>query len=234
MTPAIQPFLEVEPSSLCAPSLLLIGNDQERNFLKLLNCHPSLRQYVDTVKASKEPRALAEIAARFPEPDYRTKLQVVLPKTDADLVVYERATGCAMVLQHKWRIGPDTLNESISNDEELSKGVRQAVLARDYWRADLDNLRKTLSLPAAAPVTGVEACVISRGSGPTGFLARPEVPVLTENAFLSLLERYRSLPNLWKLLNARPDLDEAAQRFRDVKYIVSLAGFEFVIPGLAQ
>jgi hypothetical protein len=39
---------------------------------------------------------------------------------------------------------------------------------------------------------------------------------------------------LWELVNARPDLDESAQRFRDVKYTVSLAGFEFVIPGLAQ
>lgn len=232
--PVLQPFLEVGPRSLCVPSLFLIGNNQERNFLKLLNWHPSLRQYVDTVRASKEPRALAEIAARFPEPDYRTKRQVVLPKTDADLVVYERTSGLAMVLQHKWHIGPDTLNESTSNDDELNEGVRQAVLARDYWRADLDNLRATLSLSVSAPITGIEACVICRGSGPTGFLARPEVPVLTENAFLALLARDRSLPNLWTLLNARPDLDEAAERFLDVQYTVSLAGFEFVIPGLAQ
>jgi hypothetical protein len=90
----------------------------------------------DMLFISKEPRALAEIAARFPEPDYRTKPQVVLPKTDADLVVYERATGCAIVLQHKWLIAPDTLNESASNDEELNSGARRrrwsgvAIIAR--------------------------------------------------------------------------------------------------------
>ncbi len=233
-TPLIQPFLDLGSRTLCAPSPFLIGNDLERNFLKLLNRHPALRQHVDKVKASKEPRALADIAAQFPEPCYRTKPQVLLPKTDADLVVYERSTGFAMVLQHKWLIAPDTLNESTSNDEELSKGVRQAVLARDYWRADVDHLRKTLALSADEPLTIVEACVISRGSDPTGFLARPEVPVLTENAFLSLLAREPSLPGLWKLLNARPDLAEASRRFRDVKYSVSLVGIEFVMPGLAQ
>jgi len=233
-TPVLQPFLEVRPEMLCTPSLFLVGNSFERNLLKLLICHPTLRQYVDAVKASKEPRALADISAKFPEPSFRTRLNVVLPCTDADLVVYERTTGFVMILQHKWLIGPDTLNESASNDEELSKGIRQAVQARDYWKGDLNHLRRTLALSADEPLTTIEACVISRGADPTGFLARPEVPVLTENAYLALLSQERSLPGLWRLVNARPDLREASRRFHDVKYSVSLVGIEFVIPGLAQ
>ena len=86
-----------------------------------------MRQYGNIVKASKEPLALAELAARFPEPAYRTKPQVALPDTDADLVIYECASGWAIVLQHKWLIAPDTANESKSNDEELNNGVRQSA-----------------------------------------------------------------------------------------------------------
>ena len=67
-----------------------------------------------------------------------------------------------MVIQHKWLIGPDTASESASNDEELNKGVRQAVLARDYGRAAPDELRRSLSLPDEAAITQIEACVSSR------------------------------------------------------------------------
>lgn len=234
-TPLLQPFLEINPGMMCAPSLFLIGNDFERNFLKLLMRHPALRQYADTVKASKEPRALADIAGQFPEPTYRTKPQIVLPMTDADLVIYEQASGWAIIVQHKWLIAPETLNESASNDVELGKGIRQAIQARDHFRANnMDALRDALSLSPSEPLVAIEVCVICRGSGPTGFAAQLEVPVLTEKAFLSLLERDRMLPNLWALLNARPDLTEAAQRFREAQAPLVLAGIEFVLPVLAR
>ena len=113
-------------------------------------------------------------------------------------------------------------------------GSDRALRARDYWRANLDHLRKTLSLSPEARPTTVEACVICRGSEPTGFVTRPPVPVLSENSFVSLLNRDRSLPKLWKLLNDRPDLAAAAKQFQDVKYTLLLAGYEFVIPGLAR
>ena len=123
-TPMLQPFLEILPDQLCVPSLFLITNNFERNFLRLINRHPALLQYANAINTSKEPRALAEISALFPGPAYRTKPQVRIPTTDADLVIYEAATGWVLVVQHKWLIGPDTANESAANDDELSKGVR--------------------------------------------------------------------------------------------------------------
>jgi hypothetical protein len=232
-TPMLQPFLEILSDQLCVPSLFLITNNFERNFLRLLNRHPALIGYSGAVNASKEPLALAEMSALFPGPTYRTKQQVVLPKTDADLVVYEGATGWVMILQHKWLIGPDTASESASNDDELNKGIRQGVLARDYWRREPGHLRNALSLPGDAPITNVEACVVCRGADATGFLAVPAIPVITETAFRSLLNPRCGLQTLWTLLNARPDLTEAVGRFRDVTYTVPLAGYEFVLPGLA-
>src|SRR5438045_9669948 len=107
-------------------------------------------------------------------------------------------------------MGPDTARGSASNGDELSKGIRQGVLARDYWRAEPGHLRKALSLPGDAPLTNVEACVVCRGADATGFLAAPAIPVITETAFVSLLDRGRSLPSFWTMLNARPDLPDAA------------------------
>lgn len=233
-TPMLQPFLEILQDRLCAPSLFLTTNNFERNFLRLLNRHPALLQYASAVNRSKEPLALAEISALFPSPAYRTRPQVRIPTTDADLVVYEAATGWVVVVQHKWLIGPDTANESATNDDELSKGVRQGVLVRDYWRAEPGHLRNALSLPIEAPIANIEACVVCRGADATGFLSVPAIPVITETSFVSLLNRGGGLPSLWKLLNERPDLADAAGQFRDVSYSVPLAGYEFVLPGLAM
>jgi hypothetical protein len=233
-TPVLQPFLPIAPQLLAVPSLFVTTTDFERNFLRLINRHPALLPYADAVKKSKEPLALAQIAALFPEPAYRTKPQVLLPKTDADLVVWERATGLVIVIQHKWLIGPDTASESASNDEELNKGVRQAVLARDYWRAAPDELRRSLSLPDEAAITQIEACVISRGSEPTGFVKQPAVPVASEKALVALFNRERTLTSLWKLLTTRPDQIESAKQTREVRFTVDLAGYQFVIPGLAM
>jgi hypothetical protein len=193
----------------------------------------SARPYADAVNKSKEPLALAEISALFPGPAYRTKPQVRIPTTDADQVIYEITTGWVIVMQHKWLIGPDTANESASNDDELSRGIKQGVQVRDYWRAEPRHLRNALSLSTSDPITNIEACVVVRGGDATGFLSAPAVPVITESAFMSLLSRGGSLPSLWKLLNERPDLAEAAGQTRDISYTVPLAGYEFVLPGLA-
>jgi hypothetical protein len=104
---------------------------------------------------------------------------------------------------------------------------------RDYWRAEPAHLRNALSLSAGDPITNIEACVVVRGADATGFLSAPAVPLITETAFASLLSKSAGLPTLWKLLNERPDLAEAAGQTRDVSYTVSLAGYEFVLPGLA-
>ena len=159
---------------------------------------------------------------------------MLFPKTDADLVVWERATGLVIVIQHKWLIGPDTASESASNDEELNKGVRQAVSARDYWRAAPNELRRSLSLTDEAAITQIEACVISRGSEPTGFVKPPAVPVASEKALVALFDQERTLTSLWKLLTTRPDQIESAKQTREIRFTVDLAGYEFVIPGLAM
>ena len=42
-----------------------------------------------------------------------------------------RASGFVLIVQHRWLIVPDTVNESSANDEELGRGVRQGRDARD-------------------------------------------------------------------------------------------------------
>jgi len=235
MMPPLQPFVEIVSQRLCVPSLFLIGNDVERNFLKLLNRHPALRQYVDTVNAAKEPLALAQLSALFPDSTFKTTTRVRLPGvTDVDLVIYEFESGFTLLVQHKWLIAPDTVSESTGNDEELRKGLRQALKARDYCRESPALLLQALSLPGSSALSRIEAVVLCRGGDSTGFVDVPAVPVMTEKAFRCLLDKEQRLPQLWNLANARPDLSEASSRFLDGTSTIKLAGYEFVIPVLAR
>ena len=233
-TPILQPFLEILPDRICVPSSFLIGNAIERNFLKLLNRHPQMRQYVNTVNQAKEPLALDQIGQLFPEPGFQIAKQVVIPGlTDADIIVYERSSGFVLVLQHKSLNSPATAKESGSNDDELRKGVQQAVKSRDAFSADPQLLRKALRLTSSDRISEIGAAVVCRGSESTGFVPESQVPVVSERAFRLLVEKAKDLGQLWNALKERPDLAQAAQSVLDAKRKVNLAGYEFVFPVLA-
>ena len=222
------------PDRICVPSLFLIGNAIERSFLKLLNRHPQMRQFVNVVNQAKESIALNELEELLPEPDYRVAKRLVVPwLTDADMIVYEPPSGRVLVLQHKWLIGP---KESTSNDDELQKGIQQAVKSRDAFRGEPQLLRKALHLTSTDHISVIEAAAVCRGSESTGFMpeSQAQVPVVSERAFRLLLGKTKDLGQLWIALKKRPDLGEAAKSVLDAKRKVNLAGYEFVFPALAS
>ncbi len=148
--PFAQPFLEVAPDLFCIPSLVPGGTDIELTFQRLVHRHVELRCFADRINMSKEPFALSQLEILFPEPTFVTRKQMEIPGiTDADLVIYERFSGFVLIVQHKWLIGPDALNESCSHDEELSKGVRQGRDACTHWRENEAGLRSVLKLSSS-------------------------------------------------------------------------------------
>jgi hypothetical protein len=234
-TPALQPFVEIEPDLLCVCSPLLIGSDVERNFLKLINLLPELRPFSQQVKEAKEPLALQQIAQLFPSPTFRCEPQVEIPGiTDADLIVYERGTGFVLIIQHKWLIEPETVEESNSNDMHLSNGAVQAVEAMEYFRKDNPALRRALGLSDSDPISEIQGIVVCRGEESTGFLGEAAVPILAERAFRTLLARETDLRSVWQLTNARPDLVEASAKFEDTTTSIRIGRYEFVLPVLVN
>jgi hypothetical protein len=230
--PVLQPLLPIA-HCLAAPDLFIIGNNFERNFLKLLYRHPQLQPFATTVDSTKEPTALGQLAALFPEPRFRTRRGIVIPGvTDADLSVYDNSTGFLLIIQHKWLIGPDTVNESASNDARLENGIHQAVVARDRFRQDATLVRAGLNL-ANLPINQIEGVVVCRGAEPTGFFEPdPTVPIITEDRFRQLRTEHEPMPDLWTSLVGRPDHKRAASQATDMTTQLELAGWEFRFPGM--
>jgi len=232
--PILQPFLPLNCSQLCLPSLFIIGNSFERNFRKLANRHPEMRQAAGELEARLESIALEDISALFPKPQFRVRKQVDIPSvTDADIVVFDFDSHSTLIIQHKWLIAPDTLLESSSNDEKLLSGVKQAVLARECFREDLSRFKSAMELETDQQIGDIEAVTVCRGLGHTGFLPDPAVPVLAEMDFRNLVAQSSDLAHLWGLLSTRPDRSKAADKSEDMKTSLTLCGYEFVIPGLA-
>lgn len=233
--PILQPLLPVDNDRLCLPTSFVNGNSFERNFRKLLHHHPRLREFVDEFESDLEPAALRTLSDLFPHPRFTTVLQLQIPNvTDVDVLVFDLDAGFALVIEHKWLIAPDTLRESISNDEKLARGSQQATRSCQYLRDHHDYLRDSLGLPRNQEINTIEGVVVSRGLEPTGFQAmNHEIPIVTERAFTELRTQTDGLPRLWELLMVRPDHDRAEARAADIRSVLSLGGYEFVLPGMA-
>jgi hypothetical protein len=234
-TAPIQPLLAIPANNLILVTNLVNHSNVERNLQKLLNRHPQLRSFYAPLKAAKEKIALTYLAGLFQSPGFAVKPTVIIKGvTDADLLVYERASGFVLVIQHKWLIAPETVSESSSNDEQLREGARQAVAARDVFRKDHALLRSVLELPNDQPVERVEAAVICRGAEQTGFLGQQAVPVALERAFEELWEQSsHSLSKLWERLSSRPDHTGAASRYGDTSAHLTVGGIRFSFPALS-
>lgn len=232
--PILQPLLPISNEELCIPSSLIHGNNFERNFFKLLQRHPALLPFRSGIEQGKEPIAIDHLKSLFPAPEYGTKENIVISGlTDADLVVYEVQTRFALVIQHKWLVEPDTVDESQSNDERLREGAKQSVNARDYFREHHAFLCSKLGLLGSEAIDQIQAVVVCRGAEPTSFLLDQPVPIITEVAFAGLWKKAATLNDLWEVVNSRPDKKDAAAKVTEGHVRVQLSGYEFVMPGLA-
>jgi hypothetical protein len=234
-TAPIQPFFEIAPGHLTVQLSLIPTLSIERNLQKLLSRHPILRKFYEQVKSAKEQIALEHLRGLFPKADFMVKPTIVIKDvTDADLLVYQRSSGFALVIQHKWLIAPETVKESGANDDELRKGAVQAVQSRDVFRNDHALVRRELGLPDDQKIDRVEAVVVCRGAEPTGFLGKQAVPIAVERSFEDLWKQSSgSLSELWNKLSTRPDHVEAASRYGDTALSITLGGLRFSLPMLS-
>lgn len=231
----IQPFFEVSLGLLALPMTLVTTHSVERNLQKILNQHPNLRSFYPRLKDAKEDIALSYLRTLFPETAFVAKPTIIIEGvTDADLVIYERASGFVLVIQHKWLIAPESVRESGANDDELRKGASQATRSRDAFRKDPTLLRRELGLSQEQPISGVEAVVICRGAEPTAFLGKLGIPIALERAFEDLWqESGRSMKELWEKLSSRPDHKKAAERYKDTPFTITVGGMDFTFPGFS-
>ncbi len=236
--PICQPLILANQTEVLVPRAFSGGSRFERNFQKLLAKNPLTRREFDTFSSSKENIALPRLVTLLRQQGIAATDRVPISEggrlvTDIDILAFDRRDGSLLVLQHKWLIEPDTVNESKACDEKLSKGVSQARTAISY----LENTAFARQILPDIPPEGyssLQGLVVSKGFEPTGFLPETDIPVVTEEWFKANVRTCSGLGALHGLARSRPDRRELAKKFMSSSAVARLAGYELRVPVIAQ
>jgi len=233
-----QPLIRANDTEVLVPYAYTLGGRFERNFLKLLAKNPKTAKEYDKFSSLKENIALPKLVRLLRAVGVLAKDRVRITEggrsiTDIDIVAYDPRDKCLLAIQHKWLIEPDSVNESKACDMELEKAIEQARIAKAHL-ASRENARRVIpEIPETGEIS-VESMVVSKGSEETGFLSATEIPIVTEDWFISQIKSSSGLATLHSLGRRRPDRTELAGKWKSAKVSARLAGYEIRIPGFSR
>lgn len=234
LDPITRPLIRANNVEVIVPYAYTTGSNLERNFLRLLAKHPVTARDYTLFSQGKERMALPSLIRLLRDSGIRSKPNAkVLEKghvrTDVDILAYDPRDGCVLVIQHKWLIEPDSINESRMCDRELARGIAQAQAGKVAF-SDLSRLRQLLPQVPKSGYEYIEGLVICKGLEPTGFLDEAEIPVVTERWFVEKLNSVIGLKQLHDRAVSRFDRNKLAQSFYSAKASTKIAGYELVYP----
>lgn len=238
LDPICQPLILANEKEMIIPHVFVQGGRFERNLFKLLAKHPATTKEYQMFSSSKENIALPGLLSLLGDKGIAARRNASVVKngklvTDVDLLAFDPRDGCLLVIQHKWLIEPDTVNETRECDRQLSDGMKQVQEVKSTL-VDQTYARRLLQDIPTQGYAHLEGLVVSRGFEPTGFVAESEAPVVTEKWFRRNLEMCSGLKALHDLAKSRPDRKELARGWESTQKSVKLAGYELRLPVLTK
>jgi hypothetical protein len=176
---SLQPlFLAGRSHYLFCPSHMLI-NRFERNHCALANRLDPEKQAYQQITNKKEgvmysrltrglPKGLRAVSGRLPS---------LVP--DIDLALVDDHEKVLLVCELKWFIVPSSPREEEDRDEEIEKGISQAIQIRDLLKNWTNDLESFFGIPAPSRTA---VAVISPSAG-TVYIDRKGVPTVVEEQF---------------------------------------------------
>jgi hypothetical protein len=133
--PFWQPIIRCSDDTLLIAPSMVVSSSPQRNFITLLNRTSEGRKFYDSVSSQKEEEQLGFLANLFAPSRFITRRRVPVPRkdgstlTDIDLIAFDTADNVLLLVHAKWLIGPDTVQEVLSRDEEVQNALRIAASA---------------------------------------------------------------------------------------------------------
>jgi hypothetical protein len=239
LDPICQPLLLANKrAEIIVPRAYVYASKWERNLLKLLAKNPLTKSEYDSFSSSKEEIAFDTLVPYIKGFGIVVKARVNIISngklvTDVDLLLFDPRDHLLLVVQHKWLIEPDSVNESKDCDQELLGGIRQAELAKQH----LSNALEACKLMPEIPIEGfilVEGLVVCRGLEPSGFVREKDTPVVTEKWFKQQLAKSHCLGEIFRLAKDRPDRKNLSRDWTSIFKSVRIAGYELRIPAIEK
>jgi hypothetical protein len=233
-----QPLFKPNSKEVIIPRAFTLASRFERNLMKLLARHPSTKKAYSKFSSNKEGVALPRVQKFLEKRGMVTRLNIELKEsgkmlTDIDVLAFDREDGTLLIIQHKWLIEPDSVNESKDADKELENGIEQARKVLRFLSASPAQSRSVMpELPPDGPAR-LRAIVVCKGLEPSGFLLEREVPVVTERWFEEEIASLR-LGALYDKAILRPDRTKIAQEFGEISMKIKIGEYKLSIPAIAR
>jgi len=182
--PFWQPIIAVSGGQYLVAPHLIITSSPERNLITLLNRSAPGRAFYNRVSSQKEMEQLNGLCQLFPSPRFVVRKRVAVNRsdgstlTDVDLMVYEATAAVLLLVHAKWLIGPDSVQEVLSKDEEVKSALAIAAKAASriaetgtgWLSAVLDaELRNSLE---------IRSLIINRDFIPSGWVYDQRIPIV--------------------------------------------------------
>jgi hypothetical protein len=226
-----QPFIPIDNLLSVSPFLVDFAN-AERNTWHLISM--TRRDLHDDLKNKKEGQWIAELTPRLEE----YGLSIYPPrafnhegkKGNMDLLVLDTQARFGLVCELKWLILPGSIKQSVYNDREFNKGIRQAELATEWARSVPPELSQHTGLSAdELRPYDLRPIVLSKLALPTAWLRKSGVPVINERLVDWILGEPHgaSLEALWRVGEELRYLPRKGIHFEDAEGYVEFGGIRF-------
>lgn len=184
------PFFEVHRNVLALSNQVVIESNPERNFWSLLDVIES--DVLSDLKNCKEPYWISQLQDKFSSRSvhFFRNLPVIGKgkPSDLDVLVIDEKRLEGLVLQLKWIIAPDRINEISYLIGHLKKGVEQVEISLDWLASQQSDVASKTNLP----IELIRNCryygvVLSKNCMGKGHIVHSSIPACSEQLMNWLL-----------------------------------------------
>lgn len=214
--PFLQPLIPLNEQQLAILPELLMACSPERNLCSLLNKIPEERTVYQRLTKEKESKMRGEIEEMAVEKGFRTWHGFVPGRRDlgdVDIAVVSEAERACVLAQLKWFIEPAEPREGINRNQEIKKGISQALTLNQAFLARCPELLSSLGI---TPEYKVIPLVISANWIGTPGVQHACVPVIEMQ---HLAEKIRISSGLQEVLNWLADRRYLPKEGRDYSIV---------------
>jgi hypothetical protein len=196
---AIQPLVDLGDGHFAIAPFLLLHGHAERNLCVLLNQVAEDRRLYARLVEEKEQRIRGETIDSLRDFGFDFRYGA-LDNTDVDLAVIDHRSKTCLCIELKWFIEPAEVREVLMRSEEVSKGISQARLLTDLFKAEDERLLSLLGVDSNYDFLAMV--------GSVNFIGRagiqdPDIPVTKVWHLISEIQRNGSLSETLGWLRSR-------------------------------
>ena len=239
--PIWQPLFKLSEDSFLVSPSLITGSSAERNLITLLNKIPRTRQIYHQLSLEKENEQLSELKKLFAADRFASRSRLNVKRkdgstlSDADLILFDKQEGFALIVQVKWLIRPDYVTEVAARDQEIAKALKTTRDVVDRVR-ELGSgwLERVVEHVPTNALMRIEGLLVNRDFLPSGWVNDEDVPVV-DMAFLENFINSDGFTGLHSLYHAALRFDKtliSQHAAKDTTIVIALGGYTFECPGM--